>query len=412
MWHAADIADKIRHAKSYQFKGPGVGEPQFDWKAFIPKRNEYIKFLNGVYDTNLVNEGIDYFHGSAHLKSPTEIEITTANGANCTLKTKLVCIATGGRSAIPSDDEIPGASLGINSTGFFELEEQPKRVAVVGAGYVAAELTGILNALGTETHLIIRQDNFLRTFDPTIYETLGQWTEHTGIKVHKRTNVIRVDGVKGKPLTVHTDKGEKIEVDVLLWAIGRYANTEGLGLEKLGVELNDRGEIITDEYQESNITGIFSIGGVQSRSPLTPVAIAAGRTMANRLFGPPKHKDDKIAYEDFPTVVFGHPPIGSVGLTEPQAKERYGENNIRIYKSSFRALYFSMVSEEEEEPSVYKIIVAGPEERVVGIHIIGLGSDEVIQGFAVAMRMGATKEDLDSCMAIHPTSGEELVTLR
>lgn len=412
MWHAADIADKIRHAKGYQFKGPGIGEPQFDWKSFKPKRDEYIRYLNGVYDKNVVNEGVDYIHGSARLKSPTEVEVTAEDGTKCSLKTKFICVATGGRPTIPSDDQIPGASLGINSDGFFDLEEQPKRVAVVGAGYIAVELAGIFNTLGTETHLLIRQDNFLRTFDPTLYETLGKWAEHTGIKVHKRTNVAKVEGAKGRPLTVHTDKGDKIEVDVLLWAIGRHANTEGLGLEELGVKLNKKGEIITNEYQESNVPGIFSIGDVQGRMPLTPVAVAAARRMANRLFGPPKYKDDKLAYEDIPTVVFGHPPLGSVGLTEPEAKEKYGEDKIKIYNSSFRSLYFSMVPEDEKEPSVYKVIVAGPEEKIVGIHIIGQGSDEVIQGFAVALKMGATKADLDNCVAIHPTSGEELVTLR
>ncbi|KAJ3557971.1 hypothetical protein NM688_g1181 [Phlebia brevispora] len=411
MWHAADIADKIRHAEGYKFQGPGIGHPQFDWKTFKPQRDAYIKRLNGIYDNNVTKEGVDYHHGTAKLISPKEVEVTHPDGKKYVLKTDLVCVATGGRPTLPSEEQIPGASLGIDSDGFFDLEEQPKRVAVVGAGYIAVELAGVLNTLGTETHLIIRHEHFLRTFDPALYETLGSWAEHTGIHIHKQSKVVRVDGQKGQTLTVHTDKGETIQVDTLIWAIGRHANTEGLGVEELGVKLDKKGDIITNEYQESNVPGILAIGDVQGRALLTPVAIAAGRRLANRLYGPPKYKNDKLSYEDIPTVVFSHPPIGTVGLTEPEARKKYGDD-IKIYKSSFRALYFSMVPEKEKEPSVYKLIVTGPEEKVVGIHIIGLGSDEVIQGFAVALKMGATKEDLDNTVAIHPTSSEELVTLR
>jgi len=213
-------------------------------------------------------------------------------------------------------------------------------------------------------------------------------------------------------LTVHTDKGEKIQVDVVLWAIGRKSKTNGMNLEKLGVKLDAKGDVIVDEYQNSSVKGITSIGDAQGKWLLTPVAIAAGRRLSNRLFGPEKMKNDKLSYDDIPTVVFSHPPIGTVGLTEPQARQKYGNDAIKIYKSSFRALYFSMVEEEHKEPTMYKLICAGPEERVVGVHIIGAGSDEVMQGFAVAVKMGARKQDLDDTVAIHPTSAEELVTLR
>lgn len=306
MWHAADIADKIRHAKGYKFQGPGIGEPQFDWKSFKPQRDAYIRRLNGIYDNGVTKEGVDYFHGFGRLKSPSEVEITAEDGSKFSLKTKLVCVATGGRPTIPSDQEIPGASLGIDSDGFFDLEEQPKRVAVVGAGYIAVELAGVFNTLGTETHLVIRHEHFLRTFDPTVYETLGTWAAHTGINIHTKSNVTRVEGTKGGPLTVHTDSGKKIEVDCLLWAIGRHANTEGLGLEELGVKLNKTGEVVTNEYQESNVPGILSVGDVQGRVLLTPVAIAAGRRLANRLFGPPKFKNDKLDYDNIATVVFSY----------------------------------------------------------------------------------------------------------
>ncbi|KAJ3512351.1 hypothetical protein NLJ89_g3570 [Agrocybe chaxingu] len=185
-----------------------------------------------------------------------------------------------------------------------------------------------------------------------------------------------------------------------------------MGLEKLGVELDDRGDVVVDEYQNSNVPGVMAIGDVQGKWLLTPVAVAAGRRLSNRLFGGEKFKEEKLDYENIPTVVFAHPPIGTVGLTEPEAREKYGDDAVKIYKTFFRALYFSMIEEEHKEPTMYKLVVVGPEERVVGVHIIGQGSDEVMQGFGVAVKMGARKQDLDDTVAIHPTSGEELVTLR
>ncbi|KAL0947519.1 hypothetical protein HGRIS_013618 [Hohenbuehelia grisea] len=411
MWHAADLRDKLlHHAPGYKFTG--VSDPTFDWKSFKPQRDAYIRRLNGIYSNNLGKENVEEHHGFAALLSPNEVEVTRPDGEKYTLRTDKVCIATGGRPTIPSDDQIPGASLGIDSDGFFDLEDQPRRVAVIGAGYIAVELAGVLHALGSETHLIIRKDRVLRTFDPSVQDTITPWIEHTGVHLHKTSNVTKVEGTKGQPLTVHTDKGEKIEVDCVLWSIGRHANTEGLGLEKLGVKLDKKGDVVVNEYQESTVPGIYAIGDVQGKALLTPVAIAAGRRLSNRLFGPEKFKNDKLSYEDIPTVVFSHPTIGTVGLTEPEAREKYGDDAVKIYKSNFRALYFSMVPEEHKEPSMYKLVCVGPEERVVGIHIVGAGSDEVMQGFAVAVKMKARKQDLDDTVAIHPTSAEELVTLR
>ncbi|KAJ7595554.1 hypothetical protein C8J56DRAFT_1042652 [Mycena floridula] len=319
-----------------------------------------------------------------------------------TLNTDKICVASGGHPILPCDDDVPGASLGISSDGFFELEEQPKRVAVFGAGYIAVELAGVFNAL----------ENVLRTFDPAIQEVLTPWMEHSGVKLHKKSNVFKVEGTKGQPLTVVMDQGEKVEVDVVLWAIGRKSATKGMGLEELGVKLNKKGDIVVDEYQNTSVDGIYAIGDVQGKALLTPVAIAAGRRLSNRLFGPEKFKNDKLSYENIPTVVFSHPTIGIVGLTEPEARQKYGDAAVKIYKSSSRALYFSMIEEPQKEPALYKLVCVGPEERVVGVHIIGQGSDEVMQGFAVAVKMKATKQDLDDTVSIHPTSAEELVTLR
>ena len=247
MWHAADIAEKARHAVSYQFKGTGVGEPKFDWTSFRHQRDAYIRRLNGIYDNNLVRDKVDQHRGWGRLISPTQVEVTGPNGDKYVLTSKQICIATGGAPSVPSEEQVPGANLGITSDGFFELDEQPKRVAVVGAGYIAVEIAGIFHALGSETHLLIRHDKVLRTFDETLQETLTNWMEHTGVKIHKNTNVAKVEGVKGQALTIHTAQGETIEVDCLLWAIGRHSLTQDIGLDKAGVKTDKHGNIIVDE---------------------------------------------------------------------------------------------------------------------------------------------------------------------
>ncbi|KAJ3564872.1 hypothetical protein NP233_g8009 [Leucocoprinus birnbaumii] len=410
MWHAADLQDKItHHAPGYKFTG--LAKAQFDWAAFKPQRDAYIRRLNNIYASNFDKEGVEFHEGFGRLTSPNTVEVKRPDGQTYTLNADHITVAVGGEPIIPSDDKIPGASLGINSDGFFDLTEQPKRVAVIGAGYIAVELSGIFHTLGSEVHMFIRGETVLRTFDPSLQEVLTPWMEKTGVNIHKKSNVTRIEGERGKTLTVHTDTGEKVDVDVVLWAIGRKASTQGMGLEELGVKLDNKGDIIVDEYQNSSVKNIYAIGDVQGKWLLTPVAIAAGRRLSNRLFGPPELKDDKLSYDDIPSVVFSHPPIGTVGLTEPQAREKYGDA-VKIYKTSFRSLYFSMIDEDHKEPTMYKLIVVGPEERVVGVHLIGQGSDEAMQGFSVAVKMGARKKDLDDTVAIHPTSAEELVTLR
>ncbi|KAF9650845.1 glutathione-disulfide reductase [Thelephora ganbajun] len=402
MWHAADLADRLRHTAGYKFQD--LGQPKFDWTTFKLQRDAYIQKLRGIYKTNWNKEGIVLINGHATILSPTEVQISNPGEEPYTVKTDHICVAVGGYPTIPSDKDVPGASLGISSDGFFELEHQPKRAVVVGAGYIAVELAGVLNTLGTETHLLIRGETVLRTFDPTVQEVLTPWMEHTGVKLHRQTKVTKVKGGPGS-YTVYTDSGETIETDVVLWAIGRQANTKSLGLEDIGVKTTPKGDIVVDEYQNSSVPGITSIGDVTGKWLLTPVAIAAGRRLANRLFGPPSFTGDKLIYENIATVVFSHPPVGTVGLTEPEARKKYGDA-VKVYKTSFKSLYFSMIEEHHKEPTTFKLIVEGPEERVVGIHIIGQGSDEIIQGFAVAVKMGARKVDLDNTVAIHPTSGE------
>lgn len=353
MWHAADLQEKIKYqAPGYKFTG--IDNPRFDWTAFKPQRDAYIRRLNGVYASNFEKEGVEFHKGFGRLTSANTVEVKRDDGSTYTLNADHITVAVGGEPIIPSDQQIPGASKGISSDGFFDLTEQPKRIAVIGAGYIAVELAGIFNALGTETHLVIRGETVLRTFDPTIQETITPWIEKSGIKLHKTSNVTRIDGDPGQTLTVSTDQGAKIDVDVVLWAIGRKATTQGMGLEELGVELDKKGDIVVDEYQNTNVKNVYAIGDVQGKWLLTPVAIAAGRRLSNRLFGPSQYRDDKLSYDDIPSVVFSyvsrcfanifngplflglislplvssysHPPIGTVGLTEPQARQKYGDN--------------------------------------------------------------------------------------
>jgi len=305
-------------------------------------------------------------------------------------------------------------NMGLTLMGFFRLEKQPKRVAIVGAGYIAVEFAGIFHALGSETNLFIRQKSFLRTFDPMVQEVLVKEYEGNGVKLHRNSKPFsKVEKLDSGAIKIHysSDLGEgTIEVDTLIWAIGRTPETEQLRLKEIGVNTDKKGQIVVDEFQNSSVPGIYAIGDVTGQVELTPVAIAAGRRLADRLFGGPKFSTAKLDYSNIPSVVFAHPEIGTIGLTEPLARKKYGDENIKIYKSEFVAMYYAML--DKKGPTSYKLVCEGPDERIVGMHIIGLGSSEILQGFGVAIKMGATKANFDSCVAIHPTSAEELVTMR
>lgn len=347
--------------------------------------------------------------------SKNQVEVTLDDGSKVLVNAKKILVAVGGRPSEPP--KIPGAEFGINSDGFFEIEKQPKKVAIVGAGYIAVEFAGMFNALGTETHLIIRHNTFLRHFDPMIQESVTKEYERLGVHLHKNSNTTKVEKDANGKLTVtyKDDSGNEIsvsDVDELIWAVGRTPETSGIGLEEAGVKLDQNGFVVVDDYQNSSVDNIFALGDVTGQVELTPVAIAAGRKLAHRLFGPAEFKAAKLDYSNIPSVVFAHPEVGSIGLTEPQAVEKYGKENIKVYKTGFTAMYYAMMDPEQKGPTNYKLIVTGPEEKVVGLHIMGQGSGEMLQGFGVAVKMGATKADFDSCVAIHPTSAEELVTLK
>lgn len=304
MWYAADAAERMTAAGGYGYAKMEL-KPKFDWQSFKPVRDAYIRRLNGIYENNFNKEGVEYHVGWARLKNKNSVEVTREDGSTYELKTKKVFLAVGGRPIIPSDDQIPGASLGVDSDGFFALEEQPKSVAVIGAGYIAVELAGIFHNLGTETHLLVRGDKVLRKFDHDLQDSLTAWMEHTGVNIHKHTDVVKVEGEKtGGPVTIHTKSGETIKADLLVWAVGRKANTLDVGLDAAGVKTKENGDIIVDEYQNTSVDNIFAFGDVSGEALLTPVAIAAGRRLGNRLFGPAKFKNQKLEYDNIPTVVF------------------------------------------------------------------------------------------------------------
>ncbi|KAK8086386.1 glutathione-disulfide reductase [Apiospora phragmitis] len=412
-FNAAMLAEMMHDAKAYGFN---VEETKpFDFTSFKRKRDAYIKRLNGIYERNLNNDKVEYVRGWAKLRSKNEVEVTMEDGTKETVRAKKILVAVGGNpTAYPSD--IPGADLGTNSDGFFDIETLPKKVAIVGAGYIAVEFAGMFNALGTETHLFIRHQTFLRTFDPMIQEGVTNEYERLGVHLHKDSKQTKVEKDSNGKLSFHysdsNGEGKLDGVDHLIWAIGRTPATKDLGLENAGVKADEKGHIVADDYQNTNVENIYALGDVCGKAELTPVAIAAGRRLAERLFGPEQFRTAHLDYSNVPSVVFSHPEVGSIGLTEPQAEEKYGKENLKIYKTSFTAMYYAMMEPEDKAPTKYKLICAGPEEKVVGLHIMGLGSGEMLQGFGVAMKMGATKKDFDSCVAIHPTSAEELVTLK
>jgi glutathione reductase (NADPH) len=315
-----------------------------------------------------------------------------------------VLIATGGLPIVP---KLPGAQLGITSDGFFELERRPARVAVVGSGYVACELGGTLRELGSQVELFIRKDHVLSHFDAMLGKSLMREMHAQGIVIHPHVVPAAVEGDSARMTLVAEDGRKFPDFDALLWAIGRSANVANLDLRAAGVLTDADGHVSTDAFQNTNVAGIHAVGDVTGRAALTPVAIAAGRRLSDRLFG--GRPERRLEYRMIPTVVFTHPPIGTVGLSESEARAQYGDA-VKVYVADFTPMYHALTTRKTHTDM--KLVCVGPEERIVGCHVIGAGADEMLQGFAVAMRMGATKRDFDDTVAIHPTSAEELVTMR
>lgn len=397
MWYGAQIAE------AYHQFGPDYGftnkNLNFDFATLRRNREAYIDRARSSYDGSFKRNGVDLIEGRAEFVDSHTVRVNDE-----LIRAKHIVIATGAHPSIPN---IPGAELGGSSDDVFAWEELPESVAILGAGYIAVELAGVLHSLGVKTDLFVRRDRPLRGFDSYIVEGLVKEMERTNLPLHTHKVPVRLEKTT-QGISIQFEDGTSRTASQVIWATGRRPNVQGLQLEKAGVTLNERGFIKVDEFQNTVVEGIYALGDVTGEKELTPVAIKAGRTLSERLFN--GKTTAKMDYATIPTVVFSHPAIGTVGLTEEEAIKEYGQDQIKVYKSSFASMYSAVTSNRQE--SRFKLITAGPEEKVVGLHGIGYGVDEMIQGFAVAIKMGATKTDFDATVAIHPTASEEFVTMR
>ena len=364
MWYASHHAHMFHHAPDYGFDIEVRGH---DWAALKKRRDAYINRLNGIYERNLDRKSVDYLAGTAGFVDANTVAV---NGIE--YRAERIVIATGGRPIVPP---IPGAELGITSDDFFELGERPKRVLIAGSGYVAVELAGVFNALGSETRLIVRKDSIVRSFDEMLGRELMAAMRQAGVDIDPGVVPVQAER-SGDGIVVTSEDGRRFgPVDCVLWAVGRRPNTDELNLEAAGVETDAGGYVPTDLYQKTNVDHIFALGDVTGREQLTPVAIAAGRRLADRLYGgmEGRHLDYKL----IPTVIFSHPPMGTVGMSERDARAEYGEQ-VKVYESGFTAMFYALG--DKKERSVMKLITVGEDERIVGCHVIGDGADCVNPG--------------------------------
>lgn len=394
MWYAANLAHDVEDAADF---GIEAKRGNTDWKKLITGRENYIANINDFWGGYVNDLKITRIDGYAQFIDDHTVEV---NGTH--YSAEHIVIATGAQPIVPP---VPGAELGITSDGFFQLEQQPKRVAIIGGGYIGVELSGVLHALGSEVTLITLDHHILNLFDPMISEILHDEMIKQGIEIHTDFQVTGLSK-SDHGLQVNSPNHNLKDFDQVIWAVGRRANTENLNLKSTHIDVHKNGIIPVDDFENTNVKNIYAIGDITGKLQLTPVAIAAGRRLAERLFN--NKPELKMDYENIPSVVFSHPPIATIGLTEQQALEKYC--GITIYQSDFTPMRYAL--SDHGTTTGIKLICAEEEEKVVGIHIIGDSADEMMQGFAVAVKMGATKSDFDRTIAIHPSSAEELVTMK
>jgi glutathione reductase (NADPH) len=397
MWNASHIAEMLHDAPEYGFS---VQVDGLDWAALRKSRDAYVARLNAIYERNLANSKVDLVRGYARLTGRNSLEVDGR-----TVTARHLVLATGGRPMIPT---IPGAESGLTSDDFFELDARPQRVVIVGSGYVAVELGGIFAGLGSQVTLVIRGESVLKHFDAMLGAACMKAMREMGVEFVTSTWPQAVEATADGAFEVVLAGGRRLApTDCVIWAIGRTPCVEDVGLEAAGVTLDAYGFIGTDRFQTTGVANIHAIGDVTGRAQLTPVAIAAGRRLSDRLFGGQEGRH--LDYENIPTVIFSHPPIGTIGLTEAAARAQYGDD-VHVFTSGFVPMHHALTVRKVRADM--KLVTVGAEKRIVGLHVIGAGADEMLQGFAVAVRMGATKKDFDDTVAIHPTSAEELVTMR
>jgi glutathione reductase (NADPH) len=373
-----------------------VEPPRFDWPALIEAKDKEIGRLSQIYINMLKNSGVEIIDGHAALVDPHTVEI-----AGRAYTAENILIASG---SWPETPQIPGIEHVISSNEALDLEELPRRIVIVGGGYIAVEFAGIFNGLGSEVVELIRRDELLYGFDDDIRVALGQEMRGRGVELHSRTHVARIEK-QAAGYSVSTTTGREFTTDVVMYATGRAPNTKGLGLAEVGVQTNQDGAVVVDDWQRSSVPNIYAIGDVTDRINLTPVAIAEGRALAETLFN---NNATKMDHENVPCAVFSQPPIGAVGLTEERARRQYGE--VDIYMARFKPMKNTLSGREER--TVMKLIVDPRSDRVLGCHMLGPDAPEIIQGLAIAVKCGATKEQFDQTVGIHPSAAEEFVTMR
>ncbi|WP_220815249.1 glutathione-disulfide reductase [Pseudomonas paralcaligenes] len=393
--HGAHYAEDFEQAAGF---GWSAGEPTFDWPTLIANKNREIQRLNGIYRNLLVNSGVTLLEGHARLLGPNEVEV---NGERHSARH--ILIATGGWPQVP---DIPGKELAITSNEAFFLEQLPRRVLVVGGGYIAVEFASIFHGLGAQTSLLYRKDLFLRGFDGAVRKHLKEELEKKGLDLQFNTDIDRIERQDDGSLLATLKDGRQLATDCVFYATGRRPMLDNLGLENTGVKLNDKGFIEVNDNFETHEPSILALGDVIGRVQLTPVALAEGMAVARRLFRPEEYRE--LDYDLIPTAVFSLPNIATVGLTEEQARERGHE--VKVFESRFRPMKLTLT--ECQERTLMKLVVDGKTDKVLGCHMIGPEAGEIVQGLAVALKAGATKRVFDETIGIHPTAAEEFVTMR
>jgi len=399
MWLAAELGARIGLAPALGFPV----EPAFpDWARLVASRQRYIANIHASYRRRIDEAGIVLLPARGRLAGGGVVDCDDGTR----VEAKHVLVATGGRPVRP---DIPGAGLGIDSDGFFALSEAPRRVAIIGGGYIGVELAGVLQSLGSQVELFVRGEGLLRGFDPDVVERLQGNMRQAGIALHFGYHLAALEACDGGGVRLREKGGDAGNpFDAVIFATGRRPNTDGLGLDAAGVRAADDGHIEVDGFQNTSADGVYAVGDVTGRLALTPVAIAEARRLMDRVFG--GEADARVDHGNVPTVVFSHPPLGRVGLTEAEARERFGGAAVSCHRTTFRPMLHALA--DVQQHSMFKAVCVGEEKRVVGLHLVGEAADEILQGFAVAVKMGATLADFHATVAIHPTSAEEIVLLR
>ena len=403
IYHATMIKEDMSHGPEY---GVTFNNPKIDWLKIKQVRDDYTHQMHLGYLKNCQNAGVEFMHANAKFAGPHELLVTDpTTGEASKVTADHIVISTGSRPLMPKC--IVGVSNCLNTDSFFNLTSVPKNIFVIGGGYIGVEIACSLQAFGIKTTLCMLEDNLVTPFDVEITTCLKEYMESVGITILPRASVNSVAQLASGSCEVNCKGYDSVKVDAVLCAAGIKANTEGIGLEEIGVKLNSNGTVVVDDFENTSIKGIYALGDATGKVILTPVAKTAGSRLATRLFG--GDANSKLDYSVIPSVAFSHPPMGKVGLTEAEAKAKFGESNIKVYKSKFTNLFYDVTS--HKQPSLFKLICRLPDEKIIGVHAIGRGVDEMMQGYSVALTAGATKKDYDNTLAIHPTASENFVDM-